>query len=192
MRPLQNQSRTLLRRRCRLRLGTPGTTNGRGERVRMKAMARHMAIVVGVYFSLLSSGLLSSTVAAEEVRGYASVKSGNTILIGKRILRLFGVSAPKIDIICQIDDAKMKCGVVAWSQLIQLADGRHLSCNIELKVKGAADFATCYSGERDINEDMVRSGWAKAIRKQTDRYVVDEEDARASKRDLWAKSSPGG
>jgi endonuclease YncB( thermonuclease family) len=39
---------------------------------------------------------------------------------------------------------------------------------------------------------MVRSGWAKAIRKQTDRYVVDEEDARASKRGLWAKSSPGG
>ena len=142
MRPLQNQSRTLLRRRCRLRLGTPGTTNGRGERVRMKAMARHMAIVVGVYCSLLSSGLLSSTVAAEEVRGYASVKSGNTILIGKRILRLFGVTAPKIDIICQINDAKMKCGMVAWSQLIQLADGRHLSCNIELKVKDAADFAT--------------------------------------------------
>ncbi len=113
MRPLQNQSRTLLRRRCRLRLGTPGTTNGRGERVRMKAMARHMAIGVSVYCSLLSSGLLSSTVAAKEVRGYASAKSGNTILIVKRILRLFGVSAPKIDVICQIDDAKMKYGVVA-------------------------------------------------------------------------------
>ena len=155
-------------------------------------MARHMAIVVSVYCSLLSSGLLSSTVAAEEVRGYASFKSGNTILIVTRILRLFGVSAPKIDVICQIDDAKMKCDVAAWSQLIQLADGWRLSCNIELKVKGAADLATCYSGERDINEDMVQNGWAKAFRTQTDRYVVDGEDARASKRDLWAKSSPGG
>jgi len=79
----------------------------------MKAMARHMAIGASVYCSLLSSGLLSSTVAAKEVRGYASAKSGNTILIVKRILRLFGVSAPKIDVICQIDNAKMKCGVVA-------------------------------------------------------------------------------
>jgi len=154
MRPLQNQSRALLRWRRRLRRSTPDTTNGRGERVRMQAMARHMAIVVGVYCSLLSSALFSSPVAAEEERGYASVKSGNTILIGKRLLRLFGVSAPKIDAICQIDDAKMKCGVVAWSQLIQLADGWHLSCDIELKVKGAADFATCYSGERDINEGI--------------------------------------
>jgi len=155
-------------------------------------MARPTTIVVSVCLCLLISGLLSSPVAAEEVRGHASVKSGNTILIGKRLLRLFGVSAPKIGDICQIEDAKMKCGVVAWSQLIKLADGWHLSCDIEVKVKGAADFATCYSGERDINEGMVRSGWARAVRKQTDRYVVDEEDARASKRGLWAKSSPSG
>lgn len=133
-----------------------------------------------------------SYVAAEEVRGYASVKSGNEILIGKRIIRLFGVRAPQIDEICQIEDAKMKCGVVAWSQLIQLADGWHLSCDIELKAKSGAVYATCYSGERDINEGMVRSGWAKAVRKQTDRYVVDEEDAQSSKRGLWAKTSLGG
>lgn len=133
-----------------------------------------------------------SEVAAEEVRGYASVRSGNQILIGKRIIRLFGVRAPEIEDICQIEDAKMKCGVVAWSQLIQLADGWHLSCDIELKVEGGADFATCYIGERDVNEGMVRSGWAKAVRKQTDRYIVDEEDARTSKRGLWAKSGLGG
>ena len=133
----------------------------------MKAMARNMAIVVVLYLSLMSSSLLTSKVAAKEVRGYASVKSGNTILIAKRILRLFGVREPKIDIICQIDDARMKCGVAAWSQLIELADGRHLSCSSELKVKGATDFATCYSGERDINEDMVQSGWAKAFRTHT-------------------------
>ena len=51
--------------------------------------------------------------AAEKVRGYASVKSGNEILIGKRIIRLFGIRAPKIDGILQIESAKMKCGVVA-------------------------------------------------------------------------------
>ena len=40
---------------------------------------------------------------AEEVRDYALVKSGNEILIGKRIIRLFGIRAPKIDDICQIE-----------------------------------------------------------------------------------------
>ena len=136
-------------------------------------------------FLVLSSGL--KLALSEEIRGYASVKSGNKVLIGKRMVRLYGVNAPKIDKICQVGEAKMKCGVVAWSELIQLADGWHLSCDIELKSKSGSRYATCYSGERDINEGLVRSGWAKAARKQTDRYVVDEEDARNSRRGLWAK-----
>ena len=134
----------------------------------------------------------SERLTAEDVRGYASVQCGSEILIGKRIIRLFGMRAPKVDDTCQIESAKMKCGVVAWSQLIQLADGWHLSCYIELKAKSGNIYATCYSGERNINEGMVRTGWAKSLRKQTRRYVVDEEDAKGSKRGLWAKSTLGG
>ena len=92
------------------------------------------------------------------MRGYASVKFGNDILIGIHIIRLFGIRVPKINVICRIESAKMKCGVVAWSQLIQLVDGWHLSCDIELKAKSGNIYATCYSGERDINDGMVRSG----------------------------------
>ena len=40
-----------------------------------------------------------------------------------------------------------------------------MSYDIELKAKNGNIYATCYSGERDINEGMVRIGWAKAIRK---------------------------
>ncbi len=134
----------------------------------------------------------TARLAAEELRGYALVKFGNENLIGKRIIRLFGIRTPKIDGICQIKSAKMKCGVVAWSQLIQLADGWYLSCGIELKAKSVNIYATCYSGERDINEGMVRSGWAKSLRKHTSRYVVDEEDTKGLKRGLWAKSTVGG
>ena len=126
------------------------------------------------------------------MRGSASVKSGSELLIGKRIIWLFSIRAPEFDDICQIESAKIKCGVIAWSQLIQLADGWHLSCDIELKEKSGNIYATCYSGERDINEGIVRSGWAKAFRKQTNRCVVDEEDARGSKRGLCVKSTLGG
>ena len=31
----------------------------------------------------------------------------------------------------------------------------------------------------------MRSGWAKAYVEQTDRYKVDEDDARQSNRGLW-------
>ena len=132
--------------------------------------------------------LASMPATGEELRGFASVQSGNQILIGKRIVRLFGIKAPSKGDVCEIEEAKMKCGIVAWSELIRLADGRHVSCDIELKKKNQPDFASCYVGERDVNEGMVRSGWAKAVRQQTDRYVVDEDDAKNFKRGLWARA----
>tara|TARA_Y100000588_G_scaffold327828_1_gene363061 strand:+ start:578 stop:739 length:162 start_codon:yes stop_codon:yes gene_type:complete len=41
-------------------------------------------------------------------------------------------------------------------QLNQIADGSHLSHNIELKVNRGSDPATYYSGELDINLEQVK------------------------------------
>ena len=143
---------------------------------------------LSLFLIFVAVTLQSSPADSEEFSGFASVQSGNQILIGKRVVRLFGIRAPQRDDICQIGEQHMKCGVVAWSELIRLADGWHVSCDIELKAKDGTDYATCYIGERDVNENMVRSGWAKAMRKQTDRYVVDEDDAKTFNRGLWANA----
>jgi len=143
---------------------------------------------LSLFLIFVAVTLKSSPANSEEFSGFASAQSGNQILIGKRVVRLFGIRAPQRDDICQIGEQHMKCGVVAWSELIRLADGWHVSCDIELKAKDGTDYATCYIGERDVNETMVRSGWAKAMRKQTDRYVVDEDDAKTFNRGLWASA----
>ena len=143
---------------------------------------------LSVFLTFAAVTLTSPAANSNELAGLASVQSGNQILIGKRIVRLFGIRAPQKDDICQIDEPKIKCGIVAWSELIRFADGWHVSCDIELKAKDGPDYATCYIGERDINEAMVRSGWAKAVRKQTDRYGVDEDDAKNFNRGLWAST----
>ncbi len=134
----------------------------------------------------------ATSASAEEVRGVASVVSGNELIVGKRKVRLFGMRAPAPDETCRVNGAKMKCGIVAWARLIEMADGWYVSCDIERRVPRGPDYATCYVSERDLNENMVRSGWARAVRKQTDRYVVDEEDARQSKRGLWADERSAG
>ena len=143
---------------------------------------------LSVFLTFAAVALTSTAANSNELGGFASVQSGNQILIGKRIVRLFGIRAPQKDDICQIDEPKIKCGIVAWSELIRFADGWHVSCDIELKAKDGPDYATCYIGERDINEAMVRSGWAKAVRTQTDRYGVDEDDAKNFNRGLWAST----
>ena len=50
--------------------------------------------------------LASMPATGEELRGFASVQSGNQILIGKRIVRLFGIKAPGKDDVCEIEEAK--------------------------------------------------------------------------------------
>jgi hypothetical protein len=113
MRPLQNQSCTLLRWRSRLQSTTPNTTNGSGERIIIPAIAKHTSTVVSAHFNLMIPSLLSSPTSGDEVHGHASVKSGNTMLISAQ-LRLFGVNATKFGLICQLKDIKLKWDVIAW------------------------------------------------------------------------------
>lgn len=139
--------------------------------------------------------LAGPAMAADEIRGQGTVLSGNEITVGTKTVTLFGMAAPGLKDLCEINEAKLKCGVVAWAELIKLADGQPVSCDSEELPPGAppppsADkpvvLATCYIGETDINEAMVRSGWARSVPEQSDRYEVDENDARESGRGLWA------
>ncbi len=125
------------------------------------------------------------TVAAGEINGLARVSSGNVIRIGDEPVRLFGLVAPEPAAECSDSDSIIQCGVVAWAELIKLADGKDLSCDTEPGGRGNTVLATCYFGDFDINEAMVRSGWAEASG-QPARYKVEQEEARRARRGMWA------
>ena len=145
-----------------------------------------------LYSGIALAFLAAPAFAAEEVRGEADVISGNEIVVGKKTVRLFGMSAPGLKDTCKVDGVDLKCGVIAWAELIALADGRSISCDIEdlppelAKPATPGLYGTCYIGETDVNEALVRSGWANAVPEHTDRYEVDETDAKESGRGLWA------
>lgn len=127
-----------------------------------------------------------NSAAAQEIEGVAEVRSANEIGVGGTMVRLYGALAPLPDDTCDTGERRYRCGIVAWAELIRLADGHRLSCDIERqRSAGSPPFATCYVGERDINESLVRSGWAEAA-EGIDRYRVDQEDARRARRGLWA------
>lgn len=146
----------------------------------MKFCAR-AAMVLSV-----AAAVTAGTAVAQEIEGVADVRSGNEIAVGETLIRLYGATAPGLKDTCESAERRFRCGVIAWAELILLADGRRLSCDLEKK-RGSdgAVYATCYVGERDINEALVRSGWAEAAG-DVDRYRVDQEDARRSHRGLWA------
>lgn len=158
-------------------------TGSRNMTVRWTWIVAFVASVAAV----MSCGFMAR--AADEIRGEAKVVSGNEIQVGKYTVRMYGVSAPALTDICTVGDAKIRCGIVAWAELIKLADGRYVSCDVETK-DGATAYATCYISETDLNEALVRSGWARAVPAQTERYVVDENDAKESQRGLWSDFAP--
>jgi endonuclease YncB( thermonuclease family) len=161
--------------------------------MRKSGAACAAVLVWGALIALLAVPAL----AADEIRGEANVISGNEIVVGKKTIRLFGVSAPDLKETCDVNEAKIKCGIVAWAELIKLADGQLISCDHEDLPEGApatdktVEFGSCYIGETDLNEAMVRSGWANAVLEQTDRYEVDEADAKESGRGLWSNGGKG-
>lgn len=166
------------------------TGPGAGVTVRRVSICGRRFILSGLLLFMLTAPAF----AAEEIRGEAQVVSGNEIIVGKRSVRLFGVLAPDLEDRCTIDSVKVKCGIIAWSELIKLADGRQISCDREElpadaeKPEKPMIFATCYIGEADINEALVLSGWANTVPEQTDRYEADEADAKESGRGLWSNN----
>lgn len=140
--------------------------------------------------SVLSLPVLLSIVAgstiAQELEGIAEVRSANEIGVAGTTIRLYGSLAPRPADSCDTGERSFQCGVIAWAELIRLADGHRLSCDIEeLRTADGTPYATCYVGERDVNEALVRSGWAEAA-EGVERYRVDQEDARRARRGLWA------
>jgi len=135
---------------------------------------------------LVLLSIAGSRANAQEIEGVAKVRSGNEIGVGDSTIRLYGSLAPRPGDSCDTGERSFQCGIIAWAELIRLADGHRLSCDIESqRSEDGTPYATCYVGERDINEALVRSGWAEAA-DGIERYRVDQEDARRARRGLWA------
>ena len=45
--------------------------------------------------------------------------------------------------------------------------------------------AVCYLGHQDLNQWMVKEGWALAFRSYSLDYVTAEDEARTAKRGIW-------
>ena len=148
------------------------------------AMKSSRSIYAAILFVLVLLAGFSSR--AQEITGVAEVRSGNEIVLNGTVLRLFGLEAPAPDERCDLFEGRYRCGIVAWAELVKLADGRDLSCDVESRTGDGLPVATCYLGERDINETLVRSGWAEA-RADVERYQVDQAEARRARRGLWAE-----
>jgi endonuclease YncB( thermonuclease family) len=112
--------------------------------------------------------------ALADLAGPPRVVDGDTLELAGQRVRLLGVDAPELDQVCQRAGQEYHCGKVARAALWALV-GLDVRCT-PAGATPARDvvLATCSAGEVDLNESMVRSGWALAD-PRADRYLAPLE-----------------
>ena len=140
--------------------------------------------------------LLSNSIA-EEISGIPKVVDGDTVHIDNYKLRLEGIDAPEMRQQCKKESFKIsffigltfykdyRCGRVSKEKLITKIDTTEIKCISSSKDRYKRYIATCYKGKTNLNQWMVRNGFAIAYRRYSKTYVPDEEFAKENKLGLW-------
>ena len=140
--------------------------------------------------------LLSNSIA-EEISGIPKVVDGDTVHINNYKFRLEGIDAPEMRQQCKKESFKISffigftfykdysCGKVSKEKLITKIDTTEIKCISSSKDRYKRYIATCYKGKTNLNQWMVRNGFAIAYRRYSKKYVPDEVFAKENKLGLW-------
>lgn len=137
--------------------------------------------------------LLAMMLAAGRQAGWFSPESGRyTVIDGDSLrkggaeYRLHAIDAPELHQSCRTAAGRdYPCGREAADMLRRLVAGKTLSCSVTGTDRYGRLVAVCRTGSLDINEEMVRLGWAIAYVSHGRDYVEAEAQARAASRGIW-------
>jgi len=134
-------------------------------------------VALAVALALLKfSGLLSID------EGPVRVIDGDSFWRGESEVRLHGIDAPEYRQTCK-DEAgrEWNCGREAMRALKDMIGGRDVVCEIRDTDRYDRLVAVCKSGDVDLNQTMVRQGWAVSF----GGYGSAEAEARQAGRGIW-------
>ena len=134
---------------------------------------------------------------AEEISGVPKIIDGDTIHINDNKFRLEGIDAPEMRQQCKKESFKISfligftfykdysCGRVSKEKLITKIKTSEIKCISSSKDRYKIYIATCFKGKTNLNQWMVRNGFAIAYRRYSKKYVPDEVFAKENKLGLW-------
>ena len=125
--------------------------------------------------------------ALAELSGPPRIIEGDMLEVAGQRVRLFGVDAPELDQVCQRAGHDYHCGRVARAALWDLIGGADVSCQPEgaTSAQDGVVLATCRAGAVNLNEGMVRAGWALADPQAGASYLAIQAEAEQARRGLW-------
>ncbi len=162
-----------------------------GDRAPEEPGPRRLLAALLVPALALAAGFQAAPARAGEatrptVSGPATVIDGNTLEIGGRRLRLYGIDAPDLDQICfDGHERGYPCGRVAAAALAARIGGDALACAPHAAADGSAS-VVCRLGQDDLAAWMVASGYAVADRSVSADYTDQDRRAWGRRLGLWS------
>jgi endonuclease YncB( thermonuclease family) len=135
---------------------------------------------------LLAGAVPAAAQDAAAVSGPAEVVDSDALHVGDKSVMLWGIESMERGQTCSIKREPWQCYAAAVRALETLAGAGEVSCQI----RGKPDpygrlLGVCTVAGVDLNEALVRKGFALAKRDETEDYVAAEEAAKAEHLGLW-------
>ncbi len=124
----------------------------------------------------------------QKFSGIASAIDGDSIKIGSKEIRLFGLDAPEYNQKCFDEkNEAYDCGLVSSEFLRKLVDGKKLACFYSSKDVYSRFLARCFIGKISINEEIVKNGMAVVydLNEADEKMLELEAQAKEHKLGLW-------
>ncbi len=141
--------------------------------------------------------ILTTNLLAEEIIGISKVIDGDTVQIDNFKIRLEGIDAPEMRQKCKREFLKISstigfifykdynCGEVSKKKLKDKINKSEIKCISSSKDRYKRHIATCFKEQTNLNQWMVRNGYAIAYRRYNKKYIPDEDFAKENKLGLW-------
>lgn len=110
--------------------------------------------------------------------GDLAVVDGDTLRLGRQVVRLDGIAAPARGTDCGAVD----CGAAAANALSAMVRGHSVDCRIKGHDRMGRPLGTCQASGVELNEALVHDGWAHAVAAS---LRGTEDDARKAGRGIW-------
>jgi endonuclease YncB( thermonuclease family) len=155
-----------------LRRNRPGRRNRRPRSL----LALVLLVAGAIAAHLLSPG------ESDRLEGRPRVVDGDSLNLEGTSVRLAGIDAPEMAQVCRRGADAYRCGEEARRHLARLVGGARVVCEVEGRDRYRRRLARCTADGFELNEAMVRDGWAVGYRA----HAGAEREARNARRGLWA------
>ncbi len=146
-------------------------------------MEKKLIIIFTIQLSLL---LFSKFGEADEIVGKVSrIKDGDSLYIWNSEIRLLDIDAFEYSQNCTTNNREYACGEESTNALKELVLNKEVTCSGTTVDRYERLLATCFIGEKNINESMVASGWAINYNNGVV-YIAAQKSAELGKRGVWA------